>query len=194
MFGEESLKITEVIEYEDSYQISVSSCCFNLNKKYNAVPKVGDLCKVYTVKGSTVRGVDLNNIPVFYKSDEQLEQEHLEWCANYKSEKQERFDKNKDQMDADYEALPAVFKTRIDRFRDKDPEFRVDSEGYEVFCCKEAVKIAAACYTAEKVTEFYNMKWEDQKLFLPELDDGHSGNTFGGACQMARIYLEGGEL
>ena len=194
MFGKEALEITEVVEYEDSYQISVKSMGFCLDKKYNTVPKVGDFCKVYTVNCSTVRGVDLNGVAVFYKSDKQLEIERQEWLANYKKEKQERFDKNKEQMDADYDNLPDIFKQRIARFREKDSDFRVDSEGYEVFCCKEAVKIAAACSTVEKVKEFYDMKWEDQKLFVPELDDGHSGNTFSGACQMARIYLEGGKV
>jgi hypothetical protein len=94
-------------------------------------------------------------------------------------------------MDADYDALPDDFKQRIDRFRKNNPDFRVDYEAYEMFCCMEAIKIANACKTVENVDKFY--KSGNSKL-VPDLSDGHSGNTFGCACLLAKLHLESPEL
>ena len=68
--------------------------------------------------------------------------------------------------------------------------FRIDYEGYEVFCCKEALKIAAACGTPEKIEEFRKAKWEEQKSMVSDLSEGHSGNSFGCATQLAYIHLK----
>ena len=196
MFDEEAT-IKEVTENADHFFIStVDGWCFGFEKKYGVTPKSGDLVKTYTVNGSTVRGVDLNGVRVFYKSDEQLEQERKEWLASHEREKQDAFQKNRAKMDADYEALPQNFKKRLDRFRANNDRFRVDYEAYEMFCCKEAVKIAAACFAKrgmkkphEKVQEFARLPWEEQMKMIPAIADGHSGNTFGCACRLAYIHL-----
>ena len=190
MFDEEAI-IKEITESDDYYSILTDqSMVFGFAKKYGVKPKVGDRIKTYSTRGSEIRGVDLNGVRVFYESDEELERERKEWLANNEREKQDSFQKNKAQMDADYETLPENFRKRIDRFRANNDRFRVDYEGYEVFCCKEALKIAAACGTPEKVQEFARAKWEEQKKIVPDLSDGHSGNTFGCACQLAYIHLK----
>ena len=79
-----------------------------------------------------------------------------------------------------------LFRKRIDRFREEDPDFRVDSEAYELFCLAEAVKIANACETVENIEAFKNGKSE----LVPDLSEEHSGNTFYCACGLARAYLE----
>ena len=65
------------------------------------------------LKGSLVRGMDLNGKRIYYKSDITLEKERQVWLDEYNREKQETFEKNKAQMDADYESLPDDFKQRI---------------------------------------------------------------------------------
>lgn len=190
MFDEESI-IKKVIEDENYFFISTEdSRSFGLLKKYGATPKVGDRIKTDTIRGSEIRGVVLNGVRVFYKTNKQLEQERQEWFANNERKKLEAFEKNKTQMDADYEALPENFKKRIDRFRENNDRFRIDYEGYEVFCCKEALKIAAACGTPEKIEEFKKSKWEEQKNMVPDLSEDHSGNTFGCATQLAYTHLK----
>ena len=188
MFNETET-IKDVIECEDIFCISTNTGTgFNLEKRYVTIPpKAGDKVKLYCVRGSMIRGVELNDVILYYTSDKQLEQERQEWLDNNVIEKQDRFEKNKSQMDSDYESLPTVFKQRIDRFRKNNPDFRVDYEAYELFCCTEAVKIANACKTVENIREFKNGKSE----LVPDLlSDDHSGNTFDCACGLARIYLE----
>lgn len=187
------LTIENVEESDNMFFIRMSDgWSFGFEKKHGVIPVIGDSIKIYTASGigSPIRGVDLNGKPVYYKSDEQLEQERQEWLDNNSKEKQEEFNKNRATMDLDYLMLPENFKLRIDRFRNNNPDFRVNYESYELFCCKEAVKIAKACETPEKVKEF-----RDGKSYLvPNLDDGHSGNTFGCACSLAYLHLTNPEF
>lgn len=183
--------IKKVEEDKTHFYIDIEgSWSFSLSKEYGAIPKIGDTITLHTVNFSTVRGVEINGKQVFYKSDKQLEQEHKEWCENYKKEKQEAFEKDKAQMDFDYESLPKNFKKRIDRFRTNNPNFRVDFEKYELFCCKEALKIASVCKTQEDVKKFHDLGFDEQIKILPTLSDGHSGNTFGCACMLAKLQLD----
>lgn len=160
---------------------------FGLDPKYNYIPKIGDIIKLHTINVTTIRGLDVNGINIYYKSDEQLEIERTEWLDNHEKEKQQRFLDHKEKMDEDYNSLPDVFKKRIDKFRNNNPRFRIDYEEYEVFCCKEAIKIAEYCKTPEKVEEFSNLKWKDQ--VKAGISDRHSGNTFGCSVQLAYQYL-----
>lgn len=183
-------KVKSVSKSDDLYSVSLEDCSvFGLDAKYGVEPKVGDELTLHKVKGSTIRGVDINRKVVFYKTDEQLEQERKEWLENNEKEKQASFAKNKVQMDSDYNELPAVFQQRIDKFRESNPRFRVDYEGYELFCCMEAVKITNAIKTKEGLDDFRKMPYEQQKEVVPDLSEGHSGNTFGSACKLAHWYL-----
>lgn len=169
-----------------------SSIGFILSNKYQyEEPKIGDKVELETDYTNTIRGVKINDQQIFYKTDEQVEQERQEWLKENQRQKEEEFEKNKFQMDEDYNNLPFVFQQRIDRFRRGNPKFRIDYEGYELFCCKEAVKIASYFnITQEKeFIEFAKASYDEQKLKVPTLGTGHSGNTFGAAVRLAYWYL-----
>lgn len=146
-----------------------------------------------TKNGSTIRGIELNGVKVFYKTDEDLEREHKEFCAKMKTDRQDEFAREKDSLDAKYNALPQVFKERIDKFRSNNADFRVEYESYEMFCCEQAVEIANALQTKEAIKEFADLGWEEQVKKVPNLDGGHSGNTFGMSCKLAYWYLDNPE-
>jgi hypothetical protein len=160
-------------------------------------PKPGDTVRVYPEShlGSRIRGIFVNGKMVRYKTPAQSEYEHHRWVVTWHNERKEKFIANREKMDANFDALPDVFKKRIQGFREKDADFRWDSEDYEVFCCTEAVKIAAALREQARergieavVNEFHKKPWDDQKR-IANIDDGHSGNTFGGACSLAAVLL-----
>ena len=90
-------------------------------------------------------------------------------------------------------SLPKCFQERIDKFRTNNDRFRIDYESYEVFCCEQAVVIANACKTPEEIQVFASKKWDEQLKQVPELSDGHSGNTFGASCHLAHWYLSNPE-
>ena len=183
-------KIKSVTKGDKYYSISLEDGKgFGLDAKYGYEPKVGDRIELFTINFSQIRGVAANGKFIFYKPDEQIKQKHKEWLDNHEKEKQEAFKKNKLKLDADYDALPKEFKARIDKFRKNNPRFRIDYEPYEMFCCKEAIKIATACKTPEAVREFKELDWDRQKEMI-DIDDGHSGNTFGCATSLAYWYLK----
>ena len=183
-------KIKEVTKSGNYYTIYLENGIgFGLDTKYGYEPKIGDKLILCTINGSQIRGVFANGKKVFYKSDEQIEQERVEWLANHEKEKQAKFIEQKAQLDKDYDALPSAFQARIDRFRRNNSRFRIDYESYEMFCCKEAIKIAKACKTPDDVEKFKHLDYDKQKEMV-DIDDGHSGNTMGCALQLAYWYLK----
>ena len=159
------------------------------------IPKVNDQFTVHTKGGifGTIRGMDINGVPVFWKTDEELESARQKWLTDNENKKQQEFIDNKEKLDAEYEALPDFFKQRIDKFRANNDRFRIDYESYELFCCTQAVLIADACKIPEAVKDFKGLQWEKQMELVSGLSDGHSGNTFNCAVSLAYHYLSNPE-
>lgn len=192
---QETRTITEVTDGNEIMTISTGGMCCGLYKKYGVTPKVGDELTVHTKGGlfGTIRGMDLNGKKIFWKTDKELEAERVEWLRKNEEEKQQRFKDNVAELDKQYDALPKCFKERIDKFRANNDRFRIEYEGYELFCCEQAIAIANGCKTPEMVQEFGKKEWAEQLLQVPELSDGHSGNTFGASCKLAYWYLSNPE-
>lgn len=185
----------------DYYTISMGSMCFGLDKSHGYEPSVGEEITIHTKGGSfgTIRGVDIKekNVSwknIFWRTDKELDEERRVWLENYENEKLKRFEKEKESMDAQYNALPDYFKNRIDRFRKNNDRFRIDYESYELFCCNEAVVIANACKDPETVKKFSKMGYEEQYKMIPDMSHDHSGNTIGCAITMAYWYLKEPEV
>lgn len=184
--------ITEVTRTRSGYSIRAGSSGFLLARKHlNGVkpPKVGDQIALYTVLGSTVRGIDLRGVPLFYKTQEELDAEHEEWCKRHEERQKKDFEKNRRKLDRQFASLPDVFQRRISWFRAWNPNFRWKHEAYELSACVDAVKIATAMKTPKGVESFRKMKYETQRAKVPDLYDGHSGNSFSVACRLAWLYL-----
>ena len=98
------------------------------------------------------------------------------------------FEESRESMDAQYEALPRIFRERLDKFRRNNPDFRWKYEPYELFVCEEAVRIAEELETPDEVVAFGKMTYEEQKARVT-LSDGHSGNTFGMVMRLAYLFL-----
>lgn len=191
----EDYSIKEITDGDDCWYISTKEGSgFVIYKKWGVEPKVGDKVTLYTKGFSLIRGIDLNGQEVFYKTDAQLEAHHQKEKIRIEKEREEQFIENKEKMDAQYEALPEIFQKRINRFRSNNPKFRQDYEDYELFCCEQAVLIANALKTPERVREFKEMDWDSQMELIPEIDSGHSGNTFGCAINLAYQYLNDADM
>lgn len=163
------------------------------------VPKAGDAARLYGEGiGRPVRGLVINGLPVFYRTPEQQAREEEARSTEYHANKRMAFEENKAAQDADYATLPPEFRARIDRFRRNRADWRWEHEPYELSVCKDAVLIAEQfrghTNPAEAISTFHESDWEVQKALIPGLFDGHSGNSFGAACFLARLYLERPDL
>lgn len=163
------------------------------------VPNVGDRMRLYGSFGHEVEGIQINDAVVFYRDQAQREAHRRRWLEDHDARQRREFALSKPKLDADFDALPDVLKARIQRFRDENPDFRVKDESYELFVCTEAVKIADSLAglvggetptPADVIKAFHDKPWQEQKQLVPALDEGHSGNTFGGACMLARALME----
>lgn len=173
-------------------------------------PSVGDTIRVYGSWGFDIYGIDLNGVEVFWRTPWERFAKRVEWLAGYDREKRERFEKNEAEMDRRYEALPAPLRARIDRFRSEAADFRIDAVAYEMAAAGDAPKIARALAEREgwaldddlradapterieaAVSEFIKRPYDEQREIVPDLDEGHSGNTFGGACRLAYAVMAG---
>lgn len=183
--------IDKVEDGTDYWTISHGGWCFGVPKEPGIEPHVGDTARFYPGGiGHSVRGLLLNGREVFYRTAVEQQEKHHQDNERAAAERKRKFEETgRAKLDADYLTLPSEFKQRIDGFRERKPDFRWEHEGYEMFACTEAVKIAHALKTAEKLEGFNKLTYEQQKMLVPDLSDGHSGNTFGMACRLAHWWL-----
>ncbi len=157
-------------------------------------PKAGDTLRCYGKGiGYSIRGIEIlqggKSYVLRYQTEAEAEAEFRKEQQEYQNKQRREFEENRDKREAQVKALPKFFQDRIYGFRVKESKFQIESEPYEVFCCEQAVLIAKALRTDEAVKQFYDKPWAEQKELVADLSDGHSGNTFGGSCMLARAWL-----
>ena len=186
----EETTITEVRgDAEKGWEIKRSDGFSFMFECKDFTPLVGMTARFYGKGiGYIVRGLVIDGHEIFYRTREQDDERHRNWCEERERAQREEFNANKDDLDRRFSSLPHVFQQRIQRFRDNNPDFRWQYESYELFCCEQAVEIANHV-PLDGIDEFCRLPWESQKAAVPGLDDGHSGNTFGCAALLAKLYL-----
>ncbi len=195
-------KIKTINEAKDGYWVTTDYSSCYLSKEYGVEPKVDDVFKTH-MAGSKIRGVDINGSSVFYKTDEELQQERLNKLKEIWERKKATFLEEKDGLDASFNSLPKAFQESIQKKRDADPNYRINNEAIEMFCYKEAVEIANNLpkfkgipnYDLKaRVEKFQSLSFNEQKKLVPSLSDGHSGGTLGTACALASDYVSSSEF
>jgi hypothetical protein len=130
-----------------------------------------------------VRGIVLNDKDVVHYRTEAEEEALLDEEQRKYDEKKKRWfeESGKSKLDADYKSLPDVFKQRIDRFRNANPDFGWKFESYEMACCVDAVYLADLMKTPEAVKE--SSGWREGMV-------SDSGNQVECAHYLAYWYLK----
>lgn len=184
----ESGRINKISKSGDGWSVQYSGIWSVLVKDYGIIPKIGDELTVFGRIGGSFHGMKINDHLLWYRDIEEEKAHNKELFEKLDRERTEKYIKNKLQLDADFEVLPPCFQARIERFRENCPKnFRVEYEDYEIFCCKEAVKLAELCGTAKELEKFGKLPAEEQ--IEKGLDKGHSGNTAGISLRLAYHYL-----
>jgi len=191
----EDILIKNVSEESDGYSVTrTDGWSFYVYKKHKIVPKIDDTMRFYGRGiGSTVRGLAINGKVIYYKTEDQEDKEHEDWCKEQTKKSIAEFKKNKTKLDKKYNALPEFFRKRIDRFRKANENFRWEYEPYEIFCCEEAVIIADTLKTEKEILKWAKLDYKEQFKTVP-ISNQHSGNTFGCAVMLARLYLTQPEM
>lgn len=189
---EESI-IDAVREHSDGYELTHDGWTLSCPKVEGLpAPRVGETMRCYGKGiGYTVRGIVVGGRVYRYQTEAEEIERHAAWCREQEAKRERELFANLAETDRRIAALPPLFQERIAKFqRDGGPEFRRDYEGYELFCCEQAVAIVDALHTSEAIRSFHAAPWDEQKRLVSGLSDGHSGNTFGAACMLALAYVE----
>lgn len=158
---------------------------------------VGDVVELWgRGTGYPVRGLAVDRTVVWYRTEAEQEAHEQGEIDRNQQERRRRFEENRAELDAQYDALPTEFQARLDRFRAGHPDFRWEHEAYEMSVCVDAVKIAEWCKVNRSapdqswlaaVREFHSLPWERQQE--AGVSDGHSGNSFGATCRLAQLWV-----
>jgi len=168
--------------------------CFGLSGEYDVTPKAGDHVRLYGDGfGYPVRGLALNGHVLYYETEQEYRDRAAAEQLTRDVEKKALADAARPEMDARVAALPECFRKRIERFRRNNADFYWRYERYEMSACVDAVWIADVMRDQRDPTEWLNnfraLPWDAQKALVPDLDDGHSGNTFGMALRLAHHFV-----
>ena len=156
-------------------------------------PQPGETARLYGKGfGYPVRGIAIGGRSYRYLTDEQEDARHAAWVEAQHAERQAKLDSERATRDATRAGLPALFRERIEGFIAARPHWRRDYESYELFVCTEAVKIADRFKgDGPAIGGFHGADSAAQKELVPDLDySAHSGNTFGAACHLARLFID----
>jgi hypothetical protein len=143
--------------------------------------------------GFPFRGIAINGTVVFYRTPAEQRAKERADSEAYDAKKRAAFVEHRAEHDARIAALPEPFQRRLARFQQNNPDFRWQNEGYELFCCEQAVAIADRLKMPEAVAAFSKLEWEQQKEQVPEIDEGHSGNTFDASVRLAMHHVSNPE-
>lgn len=154
-------------------------------------PTVGATVRLYgRGTGYPVRGLAIDGEVAYYRTEAEDRAKHEADQAAREIEKTAAWERaGRAEYEEKFATLPPVFQKRLARFASNRADFAKQFGAYEMASCVDAVKIADALKTPEKVREFVALSWAEQIALVPGLDEGHSGNTFGMACRLARHYL-----
>lgn len=186
--------LERVERYDGGWEIGFDGCYVTgiadeLNTR-GVVPRIGDLYRFYGDSWGPNRGRAIAGQVLWYETPEEHRDRTLRELAERKRLERERFYASEhDDYVQRRDALPEVFRERITKREANNPDFDWEYGQYELFCCEQALLIANALGTVEAIETFYGQDWDQQKQTVPGLDEGHSGNTFGCACSLARWYL-----
>jgi hypothetical protein len=190
-------RIDEVKDGGEYWSIHfVEGFCFSIPKaQHPEEPALGSPVRLYGQGfGRPVRGVEIGDRTVYYRTQEEEAERHRNWVAEQKAARKDHYETHREDYTRRVAALPGPFQKRIARFTRNQPEFPWEYLPYELSACEDAVKIAAALKTSDAIIAFQKEPYERQRELVPGLFDGHSGNTFGWAVRLAHHYVTNPDL
>lgn len=165
-----------------------SLCISNPDQK--SIPRNGQIARFYGRGfGYSVRGVSVGEVVYYYiTAEEEKEQRRVKKIEDA-AKKTLEWEAALPENTARIEAMPAPFQKRILFFM-RSSEWGPTFGKYELFVCSEAIKIAAVCTDADDVSVFS----QDRARQASVINDDHSGNTFGAACNLAALFLQSPDM
>jgi hypothetical protein len=189
--------LTEVsAAYKGYYSVTSStgwSC--GVSAEYGVEPKVGDAFVTWGGIGYPIRGQAINGRVLYYRTPDEQELENHKAAEKIRADRVAKYESNRSSHDARVAALPTELRERVEGFRAfRGDAWRYEFEPYELMCCEQAAKLAERFTTTDALLEFAKLEPDQQREAFPEMDTGHSGNSWGQSLLLARMLIERPEL
>jgi hypothetical protein len=197
----ETYYIDKVVDIEDAWELTLRELddepdtgytCFWLKKENcpkDFVPEKNQPLRSWGGFGRPIRGIEIAGSLLYYETEETYAARQKVIQAKEDTEDKRKYEESgKAENDARIALLPPVFQERIADFRRRREDFGWKREAYELFTCEQAVLISQHV-KVDDMEAFHKLEWHQQRTVVPGLDEGHSGNTFGAACMLAKFYL-----
>lgn len=179
---------------DGTYVVSFGDDLTLWTRKNNPIePKSGMIARVYgeNIEEHT-RGLIIEGETFWYYSKEDYPQALKEMREEADKELLEDYQKHRIELEEAYEALPDIFKKRIQRFRENNKDFHWKYEPQEIFVAQEALYIDDSFDSSAEIVFFFNDA-TTSSIFerLPDIDRNHTLHTLAVATKFAILYKEG---
>jgi hypothetical protein len=164
------------------------SCLWCPSDECSVAPVVGETMRLYGKGfGHSVRGIIIEGRVYKYLTEEQEEEQHAAWLAEEQGKRALKAEAERASRDERRAALPGAFRERLSVFESRNPDWRRDFEGYELFVCEEATRLVEHFGAdVEALRAFSGKSPSEQAAAVPALRlSEHSGNTWGAAVGLA---------
>lgn len=142
-----------------------------------------------------MRGQAINDRVLYYRTPAEDRAENLRKSDRAKAERIAEYEGKRSEFDARVAALPAMLRDRMEGFRVRGGDaWRWATEPYELVCCEEAARIVQHCPDVDAIRALHEMSHEERLISYPQMDGGHSGNTWGMSLRLARMMYEHEDL
>lgn len=183
----------------DGWYVTADWSCFVPRLRPDQLePEVGDVLLTYGKGiGFDIQGMKLLKASgraevLWYRTAAQRVQHRCEYLARSEAKRLQEFLGSATETFAQMEKLPDDLRKQLVSKLDKDPSWAWEPMGlhYTLFAMREGVMLANKFSSIEDLESYYQASPEEQRTYVPELSDGHSGNTFGMAVSVAYSLIE----
>lgn len=166
-------------------------------------PEIGDALRIYGSFGRPRHGFAINGKIIKYETPFEQFASRIAMLADFDRTHRESLERERVDMAKWYDLLEGPFKARIDRMRDKKPDFDVDGGSYEMYPVLMAQRIAVWIKeqpeddAVEAIERFRDLPYEEQSEVIHAGDEdkyGISGYQFDFSCSIARAANDGEDI
>lgn len=193
----EDSTLTEVRPCQDGWYSVASSNGWScsVSAEYGVEPQVGDRFVTWGAMGRPMRGQAINGRVLYYRTPAEQEVQDQKDRDRAKADRIGQYEGRRAEFDAKVAALPPLFRQRVEDFRAHGGDaWRWDFEAYEVMVCEQAAALAVLFPTVDAVRAFGALEYEAQKAAFPQMEAGHSGNSWGHAIRLAHLAADRPDL
>lgn len=137
----ETLVVTRIDKYEDSYSISTQGSWGFIAPLSDAVKalQIGDVIQLETKGFNTIGGLKIKGKWAFHRSDEHFAEQDRKFMEKFEQDKKDLLEANRKDWAWRTIALPQWLWNRIAKFRENGKErFELEGWGYELIICELA--------------------------------------------------------